>query len=99
MNEVYTQKQLKNKLAPIFFRHNVRRAVLFGSYGKGTPSPNSDVDIFVDSGLRGLDFFGLLNEVALAVDKNVDMIDAIEIEKGSPIENEINSTGVLIFEK
>jgi predicted nucleotidyltransferase len=86
-------------LTPVFLRNNVRKAVLFGSYGKGAASPKSDIDILVDSGLRGLDFFGLLDEVVRTLDKNVDLIDAVEVVSDSPIDKEIHATGVLIFEK
>jgi predicted nucleotidyltransferase len=86
-------------LTPIFAANNVRRAVLFGSYGKGDVSPKSDIDLYVDSGLRGLEFVGLLGQITEAVDKNVDLIDASHIEAGSSIEREIESTGVLLYEK
>ena len=35
---------IKNSLTPVFARHNVKRAVLFGSYAKGTANERSDVD-------------------------------------------------------
>jgi predicted nucleotidyltransferase len=99
MDTVYSFGQLKDLLAPVFLRNNVRKAVLFGSYGKGAASPKSDVDLFVDSGLRGLDFFGLVGEAADAAGKTVDVIDVTEVVPGSRIEKEIGATGVLIYEK
>jgi predicted nucleotidyltransferase len=86
-------------LMPVFLRNNVRKAVLFGSYGKGAPSLKSDIDILVDSGLRGFAFVGLLGEITDTVDKGVDLFDVTHIELGSPIDKEIKSTGVLIYEK
>ena len=53
MREAYTLEQLKNILLPLLERNHVRKAILFGSYGKGSPTPHSDVDLLVDSGLRG----------------------------------------------
>jgi predicted nucleotidyltransferase len=96
---VYSFGQLKNLLTPILLRNNVRRAVLFGSYGKGIATSKSDIDLFVDSGLRGLDFIGLIGEVTDAVDKSVDLIDVTEVIPGSRIEKEIGATGILIYEK
>ncbi|MDR1089321.1 MAG: nucleotidyltransferase domain-containing protein [Coriobacteriales bacterium] len=95
---VYDIYQIKNLLTPIFIANNVRRAMLFGSYGRGDVAPKSDIDLFVDSGLRGLEFVGLLETITRAVDKNVDLIDATHIESGSPIEREIESTGVVLYE-
>ncbi len=57
-------------------------------------TPRSDVDLFVDSGLRGLAFFGLLDGVVSVLDVPVDLIDASQADKGSPIEREIGQSGV-----
>ncbi len=34
-SEIYTIEQLKTRLIPVFRLHGVKRAVLFGFYGKG----------------------------------------------------------------
>ncbi len=99
MAGVYTISQLKNTLTPVFDAHGVRRAVLFGSYGQGTATEKSDVDLLVDSGLRGLRFVGLLDEVQRAVGKDVDLFDVAHIESGSTIDREIRRTGVTVYEK
>ena len=57
------------------------------------------MDILVDSGLRGLAFFGLLEGVASSLNVPVDLIDVTQIEKGSFIEMEIQQTGVPIYEQ
>ena len=74
-------------------------AVLFGSVAKGTATDKSDVDIMVDSGLKGMRFVGLLEDVQNAVGKDIDMLDVSHIEHGSLIEREIADTGVTIYEK
>lgn len=99
MQKVYSIHELENILHPVFAGFGVRRAVLFGSYAKGQATPRSDVDILVDSGLRGLAFFGLLEGVASSLSVPVDLIDISQIEKGSPIEMEIQQTGVPIYER
>jgi len=90
---------ITEKLTPVFKTYGVRKAILFGSYAKGCAVEESDVDLMVDSGLRGLDFVGLLGEVCDNMDKQVDLIDTAQIIKGSKIENEINDTGVVIYER
>ena len=55
MQKVYSIHEIENILHPVFAGYGVRRAVLFGSYAKGQATPRSDVDILVDSGLRGLE--------------------------------------------
>ena len=43
----------------------------------------------MDSGLRGLAFFGLLEQVTEALDTPVDLIDVSQVETGSEIAREI----------
>ena len=97
MERTYSISELRSILSPIFTAHGVRRAVLFGSYAKGAATSRSDVDLLVDSGLRGLAFFGLLDSVASALDTPVDLIDTSQIERGSLIEQEVLKNGVSIF--
>ena len=90
---------IKENLIPIFGRYNVRKAILFGSYATGTANERSDVDIYVDSGLRGLKFFGLLEDVTNALNMQVDLIDSSQVEAESKVLSEINSTGIIIYGK
>lgn len=99
MENAYTVTQIKDRLTPVFRRNNVRKAVLFGSYGKGLATPRSDVDILVDSGLPGLSFFGLLEDVCQSLDCPVDLIDTQDVIPGSTIEREIQNTGMVIYEQ
>lgn len=100
MSEVlYSPQQIQGILEPVFRRHHVRKAVLFGSYAKGSAGRNSDIDILVDSGLKGLAFFGLLEDAVTALGKDVDLLDVTQIIPDSVIDREIRQTGVLIYEQ
>ncbi len=94
---VYTYDQIKNTLEPIFRKNGVRSAILFGSYAKGLQTEKSDIDILVDSGLRGLAFFGLLEEVINALGKDVDLLDVSQIKPNSRIDEETKKTGVQLY--
>ncbi|MBR3060531.1 MAG: nucleotidyltransferase domain-containing protein [Oscillospiraceae bacterium] len=94
---VYTLGKLKAALDPVFQAYGVRSAVLFGSYAKGCADRSSDVDILVDSGLRGLRFFGLLESVSSALRVPVDLLDVTQIEPDSRIDLEIQNSGVRIY--
>ena len=99
MQQPYSVEQIKEKLVPVFRKNNVRRATLFGSYVKNLATAHSDVDLLVDSGLRGLQFFGLLEDVCSSLDCDVDLIDVEDIIPESKIDHEIRSTGVVIYEQ
>ena len=99
MNNTYTVSQIQDILVPIFREYNIRKAVLFGSYAKGSAKDKSDIDLLVDSGLKGLAFFGLLEDVVNALGKNVDLLDTSQVISDSDIENEIKATGIVIYKK
>ena len=96
---VYTISQLKERLIPIFIDKSIKRAVLFGSYGKGMATKESDIDLLVDSGIKGLGVVGLIEDIRVTLDKDVDIFDITHVEKGSKIDLEIQRTGVLMYEK
>ena len=98
-DKIYTLNELQSLLLPVFRHHDVRRAVLFGSYGKGKADCRSDVDLLVDSDLRGLRFVGLIEDVRSTLEKEVDVLDVSHIVKGSEIDSEIKRTGILLYEK
>lgn len=92
--------ELKTILSPVFISYGISRAVLFGSVAKGTATEKSDLDLLVDSNLRGgLKFVGFIEAVRRTVGMPVDILDISHIEKGSKIDREIHSTGVMIYEK
>lgn len=99
MQNVYTVEQIRNRLTPAFVKNGVRKATLFGSYSKGLATSQSDIDLLVDSGLRGLSFFGLLEDVCQSVACPVDLVDAADVIPGSKIDEEIRRTGVVIYER
>ena len=97
---VFTLDELKKCLFPVFKIYNIKRAVIFGSYGKGSASSKSDVDILVDSGLHGLKFVGFIEDIRRSLQgKDVDVFDVSHIEKDSLVEKEIKNTGVEIYAK
>ena len=95
---IYTIDDIKSILHPVFVKHSVKKAVLFGSYVKGIANQTSDVDLLLDSGLRGLKFVGLIEDVRSALDKDVDVFFFFHIIPNSKIFSEISKNGVVIYE-
>lgn len=95
---IFTPNEIKQRLQPIFISHQIRQAILFGSYGKGNATQNSDVDLLVDSDLRGLRFVGFVEELREALgDKEMDVFDITHVEPKSRIAEEIRHTGIEIY--
>lgn len=95
--KIYTISELKKTLKPILAKHKVKKAVLFGSYVKGTADARSDIDLLVETDLKGWDFYGLLGDVTDALRFPVDLIEKRTIKRGSEFEKEIEDTGVTIY--
>lgn len=101
MGKVYTKNEIKMKLLPILSDYPIDKAILFGSYARGNPTDSSDIDLVIDSNgkIRGIDFFSVLEDIAKIFDVPVDLIEASQIIEGSRVQNEINETGIIIYER
>lgn len=97
--KIFSSFEIQQILSPVFSQYNIRKAILFGSYAKGTASERSDVDLFVDSGLKGLSFYGFLEDVVTALNKRVDMLDSSQVKIGSEVDLEIKKSGMVIYEQ
>ena len=58
-----TVSDARRMLAPVFDQYGVSKAVLFGSIVKGAATAKSDLDLLVQSDLKGLKFVGLIEAV------------------------------------
>ncbi len=99
--KIYTIEELKNMLKDIFKNFAVKKAILFGSYAKNTPTEKSDIDLVIDSEgkLLNIYFYGLLEDLVQKLQKNVDLFEITEIQKDSKIYKDIENEGVIIYEK
>lgn len=98
-DKIYTVDDIKTALHPIFSSYSVKKAILFGSYVKGMANSKSDIDLLLDSGLKGFSFVGLIEDIRTALDKEVDVFDVSHIAPQSRILYEILKNGITIYEK
>ena len=94
-------QSIKTQLEPLFIKHGVVRAIVFGSYSKGTATESSDIDIVIDSNgfLGGINFFIAQAEMAQALPIESDIFEMREIKEGSKMQSEILRSGVIIYER
>lgn len=94
-------ENIKEKIKPILSNYPVSKAILFGSYAKGKASKSSDIDLYIDTNgkLKGLDFVGLLEILSDALGSDIDLIDKTHVEPNSLLTREIESEGMVIYEK
>ena len=101
MSKKYTIEELQAKLVPIFTSLPIESALIFGSYASGSATELSDLDIVIDSKgkVKGIDFYGVLDEITETLKMPVDLIEASQIVAGGKAELEIRRTGVKIYER
>jgi len=90
---------IKENVSEVANSYDIEKIFLFGSYIKGTAKEDSDIDIFIESSLFGLDFFGFAEALRERLGKKIGLLSNKTIEPKSVIENEIYETGVLIYER
>jgi len=89
-------KENVNEIAKHF---DVERIYLFGSYIKGHPTEDSDIDLFMESDLFGMEYFAFAEALREKLHKKIGLLSNKTVEPVSKIREEIKSTGVLIYER
>jgi hypothetical protein len=88
---------IKQKCSEVLEKYNVNFCYLFGSYAKGKAKPTSDVDFLISADVRGLEFYGLVEEIRTALHKNVDVLDIHQLKDNIELTQEILKDGIKIY--
>ena len=70
---------------------------MFGSYAKNKATPTSDVDLLISAKVKGLKFYGLVEEVRTALHKKVDVLDVNQLNNNMELTQEILKDGIKIY--
>lgn len=99
LGRVYTVEELKSIIIPVLQRFGVTKAILFGSYAKGTVTEQSDVDLLIWTERRGFDFGAILAALFEVLGYgNVDLYAEYELIEDSSLMMNIRKTGVLLYD-
>lgn len=90
---------IKKSVAKIAEKYDVKRIYLFGSYVKGQATASSDIDLYMESDLYGLEYFEFVEQLRGNLKKKVEVLSNKTIQEHSKIDEEIKKTGVLIYER
>lgn len=88
---------IKRKCSKVLDKYEVNFCYLFGSYAKGKETPTSDVDLLISSNVKGLKFYGLVEELRIALQKKVDVLDINQLKDNLELTEEIFKDGVKIY--
>jgi predicted nucleotidyltransferase len=95
---IYEVNQIKDALLPLTIKYDINKITLYGSYAKGKQEPLSDIDLVVDGNIKGIKFFGLLEDVNNALVKSVDLIHISQIDYNSDIYKNVMK-GIVLYER
>ena len=96
-SKVYSIDEIRQIVAPIAKRYGAERIYLFGSYARGTASPESDVDLRVDKGaIKGMfALSGFRLDLLDHLGKNIDLLTTGSFD--DEFLDEIHDEEVLIY--
>ena len=92
-----TIEDITRKCANVFQHYEVKFCYLFGSYAKGKETPVSDVDLLISTDVKGLKFYGLVEELRVALKKKVDVLDINQLKDNLELTEEILKDGIKIY--
>ena len=88
---------IRDKCQKVFEKYDVDFCYLFGSYAKNKATPTSDVDLLISAKVKGLKFYGLVEEVRTALHKKVDVLDVNQLNNNIELTQEILKDGIKIY--
>ena len=94
---VLTIESIRRKCGNVLERYDVRFCYLFGSYAKGKEKPASDVDLLISSEVKGLKFYGMVEELRTTLRKRVEVLDMSQLKENPELMEEILKDGVKIY--
>ncbi|MBR1530817.1 MAG: helix-turn-helix domain-containing protein [Eubacterium sp.] len=94
---IVTIDYIKEKCAEVFQNYEVEFCYLFGSYAKEQANEKSDIDLLISSNVKGLKYFGMVEELRTTLNKKVDALDINQLNNNMELVQEILKTGVKIY--
>ncbi len=91
--------QIKSRVAEVAHKYRIDKVIMFGSYANGQADETSDIDLFMESDIDGLDYFGVVEDFRETLGKSVDVLSSKTVKADSVIQEEIKNTGVIVYER
>ena len=96
-NGILELEDIVKKCSKILEHYEVNFCYLFGSYAKGKATPSSDVDLLISTSIKGLNFYGLVEEIRTTLHKRVDVLDINQLKDNIELTEEIFKYGIKIY--
>ena len=96
-NGILEVEDIVRKCSKVLDRYDVNFCYLFGSYAKGKATSISDVDLLISTNVKGLKFYGLVEEIRTTLHKKVDILDMNQLKDNIELTEEIFKDGIKIY--
>ena len=96
-NGILELEDIVRRCSKVLNKYDVSFCYLFGSYAKGKATPVSDVDLLISANVKGLKFYGLVEEIRTALHKKVDVLDMNQLKDNIELTEEIFKDGIKIY--
>lgn len=94
---IWEFEDITRKCSKVFEQYDVNFCYLFGSYAKGKATSTSDVDLLISANVKGLKFYGLIEEIRTALNKRVDVLNIDQLKDNIELTEEIFKDGIKIY--
>lgn len=88
---------IKNAVSGVCEKYDVSAVYLFGSYAKNKARGDSDIDLMIVSGIEGIEYYQLLNELETKLKKKIDLLRLETAIQNVKLMNEILKDGIKIY--
>lgn len=98
---IYSLSDIRDILSRALCNTPVKQAILFGSYAKGCAREESDLDLVVDMDGKhqNFAFWGVYEILRNAFSVPVELFEKSEIIPGREADQEIQRTGVIVYDR
>lgn len=94
---VWEIEDIRQRCSRVFQKYDVNFCYLFGSYAKDKAKPTSDVDLLISANIKGLKFYGVVEEIRAELRKRVDVLDINQLKDNLELTEEILRDGIKIY--
>ena len=94
---ILSSESIKEIVSNVCKGYDVSAVYLFGSYAKNKARSDSDIDLMIVSGIDGIEYYQLLNELETKFNKKVDLLRLEIAVQNVKLINEILKDGIKIY--
>ncbi|WP_249029380.1 nucleotidyltransferase domain-containing protein [Tannockella kyphosi] len=89
---------IEEKCAKVFQKYDIHFCCLFGSYARHTATENSDVDLLISTKIKGVEFYGLVEEIRSVLNNKVNVVDVNQLKNNLELLKDIIMDGIIIYD-